>query len=185
MSGPWEVLARRSVFSGGPVRDVAVETVRLPNGRVVDDYYRIELADYVLVCPELDDGTVWMLRQYRHGVRRVCLGFPGGAIEPGESPLDAARRELLEEVGCVATGWRPIAALATNGNQRCNVAHLFHAVGCRKIAEPVAPDMEQPQIVPLTVGELLSRPGVLEEIGLASHVALLLAVSHPRLPVNR
>lgn len=176
----WRVLDRRTVFSGGPIREVAVETVELPDGRVVDDYYAIRLADYVLVYPEMEDGTVRMLRQYRHGLRRVCLGFPGGAVERNESPVDAARRELLEELGCVADEWHGLGALGTNGNQGCNTAHLFRAIGCRPIAAPVAPDMERPELLSFRRDELLGRPNLLEEVGLASHVALLLAATHPR-----
>src|SRR4051812_3808736 len=88
MSREWEVLERKTVFRAGPIQEIAVETVRLPDGHIIDDYYAIQLPDYVLIFPEMEDGSIRMLRQYRHGLRRVCLGFPGGAIEPGETPLD-------------------------------------------------------------------------------------------------
>lgn len=175
----WDVLERKTVFCAGPIQEIAVETVRLPDGRIVDDYYAIRLPDYVLIFPEMEEGTVCMLRQYKHGLRRVCLGFPGGAIESGEAPLDAARRELHEELGMTASAWHGIGALRTNGNQGCNTAHLFRATGCRVVAAAAAPDMEQPQVIALRVEELFDRPALLEEIGLASHVALLLAATHP------
>src|SRR5690349_7942694 len=126
---PWQVLSRTTVFRGGPIDEIAVEAVRLPDGRIIDDYFTIRLTDYVLIYPEWDDGTVSMLWQYRHGLRRFCLGFPGGAIERGETPHAAARRELLEELGCEATQWFPLGAFTTNGNQGCNQAHLFRASG--------------------------------------------------------
>src|SRR5262245_19883884 len=93
----WKTLHRETKFAGGPIKDVAVESIELPDGRTIPDYYVLTLPDYVLVYAEVDDGTVPMLRQYKHGLRRVCLAFPGGAIEDGESPESAARRELLEE----------------------------------------------------------------------------------------
>ena len=185
MSGTWEVLDRKTVFRGGPIQEIAVETVRLPDGRLVSDYYSIRLTDYVLVYPEMADGRVCLLRQYRHGLRRVCLGFPGGALDPQESPLDAARRELLEELGCEADEWHAVGALATNGNQGCNTAHLFRASGCRTVAPPHAPDMEQPEILMLRSDELFDHPDLLHEFGLASHVALLLAATHPRIDRHR
>jgi len=148
---------------------------------VIDDYYSVRFADYVLVYPEMEDGTIRMLQQYRHGLRRSCIGFPGGSVEPGESPGDAARRELLEELGLVASDWHPLSALTTNGNQGCNRAHLFRASGCRQVAPPSAPDIERPEVLTLRPDDLFARPHLLDDIGLASHVALLLAATHPRL----
>jgi ADP-ribose pyrophosphatase len=179
-SPPWEVLSRKTVFRGGPIQDIAIETVRLPGGRVIDDYYAIRLPDYVLIYPEMSDGTLRILRQYKHGLRRACLSFPGGAIEAGESPETAARRELLEELGCAADQWHSLGAFTANGNQGCNTAHLFRATGCRAIAAPLAPDLEQPKILNVTPDALLDRASVLDEFGLASHVALLLIATNQR-----
>ena len=173
----WEVLRRTPVFRGGPIEEIAIESVRLPDGRVIDDYYSIRLPDYVLVYPEFPDGTIRLFRQYKHGLRRSCLGFPGGMIEAGESPIDAARRELFEELGCEAAEWRSLGAFASNGNQGCNTAHLFRASGCRVVAAPSAPDMEQPEVEAVDPVALLQRPDVFHDIGLASHALLLLIAS--------
>jgi ADP-ribose pyrophosphatase len=169
---PWRIIDRRRVFSGGPIREIAVETVELPDGRVVADYYQVTLPDYVLIFAESDDGTVAMLRQYKHGLRRVCLAFPGGAIEPGESPLAAAQRELREELGCVADSWEPLGSFVTNANQGCNTAHLFRAARLQRVAEPQSGDLEQTMIEHLNPQALLA-PERIAEIGQATHVALL------------
>ena len=66
----WQVLSRNVVFRGGPIQEIAIETVRLPDGREIDDYYAIRLPDYVLVYAEMQDGSVCLLRQYKHGLRR-------------------------------------------------------------------------------------------------------------------
>jgi ADP-ribose pyrophosphatase len=170
---PWKTEARRVVFSGGPHREVAVESVRLPDGRLVPDYYVIRLPDYALVYVEMEDGSVPMLRQYKHGPRRVCLTFPGGAIEPGELPMAAARRELMEELGCVAGDMESLGAFMTNANQGCNTAHLFRARGCRRVSEPTARDLEDAEVVVMD-RTALTAPERLDEIGLAAHVTLLL-----------
>jgi ADP-ribose pyrophosphatase len=174
----WRMLHRETKFEGGPVKEVAVESVELPDGRTIRDYYVVKLPDYVLIYAEVGDGTVPMLRQYKHGLRRVCLSFPGGALEDGESPVVAARRELLEETGYEATEWHSLGAFVTNANQGCNVAHLFRATGCRRVAEPHSGDLEQASLELVPPATLL-HPAGLQEIGLASHVALLLMATHP------
>jgi len=176
---PWKTVRRDVVFSGGPVREVARESVQLPDDRVVPDYYVIRLPDYALVFAEMDDGRVVMLRQYKHGPRRVCLTFPGGALEPGEHPIDAARRELMEELGCVAAAIESLGAFMTNANQGCNTAHLFRATGCRRVAEPSSDDLEETDVLLMERAALLDSSR-LDEIGLASHVALLLLATRGR-----
>ena len=167
------------VFSGGPLQEVAIEQVELPDGRVVTDYYSVRMPDFALVFAELDDHRVPMFRQYKHGLGRICLTFPGGALEPGETPLVAAQRELLEELGLRATLWHSLGSFTTNANQGCNRAHLFHAAGCVRVADPVSPDLEEVELV-LIEPEALLVPGRLDEIGLTSHVALLMLATHPR-----
>ena len=166
-------MSRQVVFSGGPLREVSKESVRLPDGRIVDDYYVVRFPDYVLVYAEMDDGRVPMLRQYKHGPRRVCLTFPGGAIEPGEAPVDAARRELTEELGCLAGEMESLGAFMTNANQGCNTAHLFRARGCRIVGEPSSRDLEDSEVIYIK-HPIPATPQRVADIGLATHVTLLL-----------
>jgi ADP-ribose pyrophosphatase len=181
---PWRIRDRRRVFSGGPIREIAVETVELPDGRIIPDYYQIELPDYVLIFAERSDGTVAMLRQYKHGLRRACLAFPGGAIEAGESPLAAAQRELREELGCTADHWEPLGSFVTNANQRCNTAHLFRASGMHHVTEPASGDLEDAMIEYID-RQVLLAPERIAEIGQATHVALLfLATERVRYPAS-
>ena len=169
----WRTVAHEVIFSGGPIRELAVETVVLPDGRHVPDYYQLRMSDYVLVFAEMRDGTVPLLRQYRHGPRRVCLTFPGGTMDEGESPLDTAQRELLEELGCVAERWESLGHYVTNANQGCNTAHLFRASGGEVVSAPSSSDLEDTEVVYLD-RDALASPELLMEIGLATHVALLL-----------
>jgi ADP-ribose pyrophosphatase len=177
----WRTLSRRTLFASGPVREVAVEVVELPDGRTISDYHVVRLPDYVLIYAVMADGTVPMLRQYKHGPRRVCLTFPGGAIDEHETTLDAARRELLEETGCTATDWEPLGAFVNNANQGCNTVHLFKATGCTPVTAPNSGDLEAMSLAfidPITsIG-----PALFADIGLTSHVALLLLATRQPTP---
>lgn len=180
----WRTLRRDVVFAGGPVREVSVEAVQLPDGRTIDDYYVVRLPDYVLVYAETPDGRVPLFRQYRHGPRRECLTFPGGAIEAGEAAIDAARRELLEELGLASDDWRSLGAFVTNANQGCNTVYLFHARGCQPVTMPQSDDLEEATVEYFDAESLLSADR-LQEVGLTSHVALLLLVTHSRCQAPR
>ena len=157
---------------------VSIEHVVLPDGREIPDYYRVEMPDYALVFAVTEDDEVLLFRQYRHGIGGVCVGFPGGALNGGEAPLAAAARELAEETGYVATSWRSFGSHVTNANQRCNVAHLFVATGCRQIGEAALPDVENPKLLLVARQELWSRVR-LDELAGVAHVALFAVATHP------
>jgi len=70
-----------------------------PRDGRVHDFYVIEAPDWINVIPLTDDGRVVLIEQYRHGTGEVSLEIPGGMVDEGESPQDAAARELLEETG--------------------------------------------------------------------------------------
>ncbi|WP_232069927.1 NUDIX hydrolase [Gemmata massiliana] len=180
---PWSVVSSRTVLDAAPRLRVRVETVELPDGRRVDDYYQLDMPPFVCVFAETDDGRVITYRQYRHGPRRVGLVFPGGHVEPGEEPLGAARRELLEETGCEAAAWTGLGAYTVNGNQGGPMAHLFRATGCRRIAAPVGGDLEEAEVLLLSRAELWTAAGR-GEITLLCQVALL-ALATARADVDR
>jgi len=81
------------------VFSVRADTARCPRTGQEHDFYVLESPDWVNVIPLTPDNQVVMVRQYRHGTREITLEIPGGLAAPGDSPEDAARRELLEETG--------------------------------------------------------------------------------------
>lgn len=119
------------------------ERVDVGEGRTLDGFNVIEAPDYAVVFALTEDGRVLAMWHYKHGPRALTLGLPAGFCEPGESPLDCARRELLEETGHTATEWSLLGAFAVDGNRGMGTAHAFIARGCRKVGEPTEGDLEE------------------------------------------
>jgi ADP-ribose diphosphatase len=170
---PWKTLKREPLFSAGPIKEVVRETVLLPDGRVISDYHTVAMGDYAIVYAVTRDARVLVLRQYKHGPRRVCLTFPGGYVAPGEDPAAAVERELLEETGYRATTITPLGSFVANANQGCNTAHLFRADGCWYERPPLSGDLEEMELVEMTPAELFG-PERIADMAVLGYVALAL-----------
>lgn len=171
---PWRVVHSETVFAIPGRLEVTAERVRLPDGREVPNYWRVALNPYVIVFAEAEDGRVLTFRQYRHGPRRIVSCLPAGQIEPGEEPLAAARRELLEETGHEAARWQPLGSFVTAGNAGGSTAHAFRATGCRPVAAPHSGDLEEQLLILLSHDELRAavRAGRFATAGDLSCIAL-------------
>src|SRR5205823_5989712 len=89
-------LKKSDILERQPWLALYQDAVRLPSGRCLDDFYRVVLPDYVLVAAFTPTGQLVMVRGYKHGLGRVSLFAPAGHLDPGEEPLQGARRELFE-----------------------------------------------------------------------------------------
>ena len=95
---PWKLLDSEYLVNA-PWLKVAKEKCELPNGKVIDDFYTLWQPDWVLILARTTEGKWVMTEQYRHGSRKIALEFPAGIIDKGETPEQAALRELQEECG--------------------------------------------------------------------------------------
>jgi 8-oxo-dGTP pyrophosphatase MutT (NUDIX family) len=125
-----------------PVGDFRIFTIR--RDRIVSprteqelDFYVLDGADWVNVIPVTEEGNLVLVRQYRHGTEATTVEIPGGAMDPGdESPLAAARRELLEETGHAAAEWGDLGWVHPNPAIQSNRCWTFLARGARRVAAP-------------------------------------------------
>jgi ADP-ribose diphosphatase len=83
----------------------------------------------VLIVPMLDDATMLLIREYVVGAERYELAFPKGRIESEEPVLDAANREIMEEIGYAATTLTPIYAMSLAPGFLCSTTHIVLAEG--------------------------------------------------------
>jgi ADP-ribose pyrophosphatase len=169
----WRVTARRRVFLGQPWLAVWREDADLPDGRRVDGFYKLEMPDYVMVVAHAAAGVV-VERQYKPGAREVGLSLPVGYIDPGETPLAAAKRELREETGYVAEDWRPLGRFVVDGNRGAGTAHLFLADRARQVEPPSDADSEGIESFVLPFAQLVEavRRGEVLDLPAATAVGL-------------
>ena len=101
-------ISSRHIYSGRII-DVRVDTVRLQNGRESTREI-VDHAPSICVVPVDADGNVLMVQQYRKPTGGFLLEVPAGGIEEGESPEEATRRELQEEIGHTADRLEPLSS---------------------------------------------------------------------------
>lgn len=174
---PWRTLARREIARSDPWVRLWAEDVQLPDGRVVQGFSTIDMPDHAVVVALTPDGEVVISRNYKHGPRRVCINLPAGYLEPGEEPLAAAQRELLEETGYTADNWLPLGSFFEDGNRGCGRAFLFLARGARQVAEPDSDDLEELTVELMPLAELLqaARRGDVAVLAIAAAMGLAMA----------
>ncbi len=172
---PWKTLERRTLLSRPPWMEVGTERVELPDGRIVDEFLWVRTRDFAIVVAITDDDRVVVERSYKHGPRRVQLSFPAGYIEEGEDPLATAKRELLEEAGYVADEWTALGAFVVDGNYAVCTEHAFLARNARKVAEQDHGDLEEIEVILMTLDEVKAALRSGEIVQLSSAAALGLA----------
>jgi 8-oxo-dGTP pyrophosphatase MutT (NUDIX family) len=154
----------------GTILHLRVSHYRRPSGMVV----RREVIDHVgaVVIVPVEDDHVLMVRQPREAVETYLLELPAGKLDAAdEPPLEAAKRELAEEVGRAADSWTYLGGYFTAPAILTEVMHCFVARDLRVIDAPPADDDEEIEVVPVPLSQI---PSLLPEIRDAKTVMGLL-----------
>lgn len=149
----WKVLESEYLHKE-PWLTIRKDKCETPGGKIVPSFYVNEYPDWVNALSITADGKVVMVRQYRHGVRRVDIELPGGVAEEGETPEEACRRELKEETGYEFDKWEYLGKISANPSTTNNYLHMFLATGGKKVAEQELDDTEEVEVEIISIEEL-------------------------------
>jgi 8-oxo-dGTP pyrophosphatase MutT (NUDIX family) len=139
-----EVLDSDLVYSGR-VWDVRNDTLRYGDEEIVRQYVAHPGAAAIVAVD--DDGRVLLIQQYRHPIRHRDWEIPAGLLDiVGESPLETARRELIEEADLTAADWEPLVSIFTTPGGNDEVVHVFLARGLAPVGTAHAREAEEADI---------------------------------------
>lgn len=140
----WRELGERVVYEG--FRSVRKRRFELPNGEV-GEFELLELFDSVAALALTASQEVILVREFRPGPLAVLLELPGGVVETGQAPVEAARSELLEETGYAGT-LHEVGTLFKDA-YAANTKHVFAATDCERVSEPELPAFTEPVLLSL------------------------------------
>lgn len=116
----------RTIIHTGRVFTLATETVKLANGNLAQ-LDVIEHPGATAIVPFIDDSSIVMLQQYRHAVKTTLWEIPAGTLDPQETELACAKRELAEETGYRAAAWGKLGEIVPVPGYSNERIHLYLA----------------------------------------------------------
>jgi 8-oxo-dGTP pyrophosphatase MutT (NUDIX family) len=169
--GEWRLLGDR-VTLATPVFKALERRCLSPKDGREKTFACLSAPDWANVLALTPDGRALLVRQFRHGSREVSLELPGGVVEPGQSPIEAAARELAEETGYRAPELKLLCSLRPNPALFDNVIHTFLAEGAVLAGRTDFDDNEELDPVLVELGEL--RAMILD--GRIDHAMMVAAI---------
>jgi ADP-ribose pyrophosphatase len=163
----------------GKILNLRVDTVELPSGKKTKREI-VEHGGCTAIVAIDSRKNVLLVRQYRKPVERMLLEIPAGGIEPGEEPLEGARRELEEETGFSAERWERLSLFYTSPGFCTELMHLYLATELQP-AKRAADDDEHIEVVRVPLKKSLELIASVEICDAKSIAGLLMAMRRVRI----
>ena len=129
----WETISRKTILNHSKFLTVESHTVKLPDGQLIPDWAWLIIPSAAIVLAMTDDDQFLCFRQTKYAVEGTSLAPVGGMLEPNEAPIDAAKRELLEEMGYESSDWINLGSHILDPNRGIATMHLFLALKAKKV----------------------------------------------------
>jgi len=150
----WETLSRKTILNHSKFLTVESHVVKLPDGQVIPDWAWLIIPSAAIVLAVTENNKFLCFRQTKYAVEGTSLAPVGGMLEPNEKPIDAAKRELLEEMGYQSSDWVSLGSHILDPNRGIATMHLFLALNVKQVAEPNSDDLEDQELLFLSRDEI-------------------------------
>jgi len=151
----WKTLGSKIVFDHRWYK-VCQETVEVAPKKVYDDYLMGVFQNIVLIVTITKDKKILLVRQYKHGAGEILLEVPAGYIDDKESPLKAAKRELLEETGFISNKWTRLGFCYSNPTkERGNGIYIYLADNAQRTGKAKMDEMENIEVQLVKIKEAI------------------------------
>ena len=150
----WETISRKTILRHSKFLTVESHSVKLPDGQIIPDWPWLIIPNAAIVLAVTEDKKFLCFRQTKYAVDGTSLAPVGGMLEPNETSLEAAKRELLEEVGYEASDWINLGSYILDPNRGIATMYLFLALNAKQVAKPNSDDLEDQELLFLSQNEI-------------------------------
>lgn len=149
-------LKPRKILASTHLREnIRFDRCELPNGRIIEGTV-LEFGNWVTILALTKEQEVVLIRQYRHGVQKVIVELPGGAMDNEDKcPLAAARRELQEETGYTSDRIIQVGCASPNPANHTNLIYSFLALDAKKVGSQQLDEAEEIEVLLKPLDEVI------------------------------
>jgi ADP-ribose pyrophosphatase len=183
MTEEWPKIRARKVTKVSPWMDVIAREVEFSPGAPLQTYHAVGQSDYLAIVARTPDGRIPIVHQYRPAIEAFSWELPAGLVDPGEKPIDSARRELMEETGFPVHAIHPLGTAAACTGRLSNQVHSFFVETGERVAtfEP-EPGLSVNLVTPAELLQMIKVGEFVQQLHLG---ALMLAELHSFLKLPR
>lgn len=149
----WKTISSEYI-SKHPYFTARVDKCEMPDGKIVETYYVVEMPVSVCALAITEDGKAIIVKQYRHPIQAIIYELPGGFIDEGETPVIGVARELLEETGYEFSAVYDVGKVAANPGVLNNYTQLFLMTGGKKTSQQQLDHNEEIEVQLISLEEV-------------------------------